>query len=172
MNSRSTKLRALRVCVINQEPRILDKQLAIIENELSKLYVLNLVQISSIEDSKFKPCDLLIIIAHQLNDSAFQTWIKSFAKRMEKNNSIAVPCLIIGHKLDAVSRELLQYAVSENWYFDIVDVNHIGSLAIRSANLLRIHDHIHELSRYEKIVTKLEEDLRSMQNDLNRRDKK
>jgi hypothetical protein len=52
--------------------------------------------------------------------------------------------------------QLIDWAVKINWYFDIVSRDHITSLPIRIINLLRIHDHLHELQRYDSELTTLQ----------------
>ena len=46
-------------------------------------------------------------------------------------------------------------AAGMNWYFDILSMEHIDSMPIRVANLLRIHDHLHELERYQNTLATL-----------------
>ena len=60
----------------------------------------------------------------------------------------------------------MPFAIDENWYFDVIDPDHLDSLPMRVANLLRIHDHLHELSRYEKSLADLQADVRQMQQKL------
>jgi hypothetical protein len=154
--------RPIKICVLNQEPRIADRSLARIETELAKICEFDLFKISSIDDEEFLPCDLLIIIAHTLENEELTTWVKGLAKRMEKSGKILTPALIIGEGIDLASKGLMSFAAAENWYFDMVDVEHISSIAIRAANLIRIHDHIHELGRYETSITKLENQVKDL----------
>lgn len=154
--------RPIKICVLNQEPRIADRHLASIESELSKICDFDLIKITSIDDDEFFPCDLLIIIAHTLESDDLITWVKGLAGRMEKSGKILTPALIVGEDIDLAARGLMKFAAAENWYFDLVDVEHVNSIAIRAANLIRIHDHIHELGRYENSITKLENQVKDL----------
>ena len=83
----TNRKRSLRVCLLNQEPRIIDRYLAAIEKEITKIYAVDVIKIESIEDQDLKPCDLLILIAHTLDENHFTTWIKGLTKRMEKKRT-------------------------------------------------------------------------------------
>jgi hypothetical protein len=107
------------------------------------------------------------MIAHHLNDSEMSTWVKGLAQRMDKNNNINVPALIIGDSVDQAANDLMSFAVSQNWYFDLIDIEHIDSISIRAANLLRIHDHIHELGRYESTIQTLEKQVKELEKKVN-----
>ena len=162
----TNRKRSLRVCLLNQEPRIIDRYLAAIEKEITKIYAVDVIKIESIEDQDLKPCDLLILIAHTLDENHFTTWIKGLTKRMEKNNLVAIPALVVCNNIDPTALGLMEFAIDENWYFDIIDVNHISSMSIRAANLIRIHDHIHELGRYENAIKGLEKQVKDLENKI------
>lgn len=167
MNASTSIPRKLRICVLNQEPRVIDKQLAAIEREIAQIQDFDLVKIKSVDDDNLHPCDLLIVIVHQLDQRELFTWVKGLAKRMESAGNIKIPALLIGDFTSVSFSQLMTFAVEQNWYFDLIDLNHLTSLGIRSANLLRIHDHIHELSRYEKTMKKLELQVEELQVKLN-----
>ena len=140
--------------------------LAAIESELSKICDFDLVKIPSIDDEEFKPCDLLIIIAHTLDSESLITWVKGLAKRMEKNNSISTPALIIGEEVELATKGIMSFAAAENWYFDLIEVDQLTSIPIRAANLIRIHDHIHELGRYENAIQNLEKQVKELESKI------
>ena len=106
--------------------------------------------------------DKSAVIAHTLESDDLITWVKALAGRMEKSGKILTPALIVGDDIDLAARGLMKFAATENWYFDLVDVEHVSSIAIRAANLIRIHDHIHELGRYENSITKLENQVKDL----------
>lgn len=166
MNLLKDRQRPLKICVVNQEPRLVDRHLAAIESELKKIYEVELEKISSVDNIADQPCDLLIVIAHQLEAEELVTWVKALGKRIEKNNAVSIPSLIIGQDLEVPSKDLMSFAISENWYFDLISAEHLGSLAIRAANLIRIHDHIHELGRYESTIKNLENQVKELEEKL------
>ena len=53
-----------------------------------------------------------------------------------------------------------------NWYFDIVASDQLDSLPIRVANLLRIHDHLHELHRYSAALSSLTAQTEALKQEL------
>lgn len=158
--------RPIRICIVNQEPRVVDRYLASIEVELKKITPYELVFADSISDEKIRPCDLLVAIAHLLDSKELATWVQSMPLRMEKNNSVHVPALIVCENPEGAAQSLMTYAADQNWYFDLLDTAHLSSLPLRVANLLRIHDHIHELSRYEKAIQTLENKVKELETKL------
>ena len=65
------------------------------------------------------------------------------------------------HNLD-LAIDIFEH-IQSNWYYDFINPSHLGSLSIRIANLIKIHDHLHELSRYEKELTSLQKQTDQLQ---------
>ena len=149
------RARPLRVCWINHDHRIVDSTLEQLECEMDKVYQFDMVQLASIDADNFDPCDLLVIIAHRIVSEQLLPWIKSLATRLSCR--IWTPALIVGDLNNRATADLVEFAIQSNWYFDVVDRHHLSSLAIRMANLIRIHDHLHELYRYESSLAKIEQ---------------
>jgi hypothetical protein len=137
------------------DPRLADRYLAQMEMILKQNGDLKIIKISSMTDPKISNCSCLIVFANNLDDDAMITWVKGVAKKLDPQ-LINTPWLIICESSEFIQRELLRYALSENWYFDLLEPDHLGSLTIRMANLIRISDHIRELSRYERETKDLE----------------
>ena len=55
---------------------------------------------------------------------------------------------------------------ASNWYFDIIHPDHLTSLPVRIANLLRIHDHLAELHRYEAELGRMQQNIRMIEAEL------
>ncbi|MCY4380311.1 MAG: hypothetical protein OXC40_01910 [Proteobacteria bacterium] len=146
--------RSLRVCYVNYDNRIIDATLEQVERELDKIYEFEIVELDHLDAPEFDPCDLLVLIAHQTTSDHLLDWVKSLAVRLAKR--IWTPTLIIGDLRPVATRDLVGFASSSNWYFDVVDSEHLSSMALRMANLIRIKDHLHELFRYESSLSVIE----------------
>jgi hypothetical protein len=62
--------------------------------------------------------------------------------------------------------EVLEQTLNSNWYFDLLHPDHLSSLPVRVANLLRMHDHLHELLRYEKELKRMQADIGRIEAEL------
>ena len=147
--------RKLRLCYYNTDERSIGAQRIALEKKLRFLGNFTFSQISNLEGPDIVPADLLVVAASNIPDSHFADWLEKFSSRVEQQGAIWLPALIISEAPFRVLREVLEKAVQMNWYFDIVSQGHLDSLPIRVANLLRIHDHLHELQRYEKALNAL-----------------
>lgn len=166
MSSEPNQKRQLKIALINQQPKLVTRTLAEIEQEIEKLHSYEIETIGSFEDSYIKPFDLIVMIAIHLGPKELFAWIKSTSEKIARNHHIPVPCLIISETPSHQVSELTEFAVKENWYFDVVDTKHVASCPMRIANLLRIHDHIHELRRYDQTVTELNERVNELERQL------
>jgi hypothetical protein len=140
----------------NVESRILDREVAALEHQLKRLGDVRVVPISSLEDQSFSSSDLLIVAAQKIPEEDFVKWVSSLTTRIESLGKIWVPALILSDVPFETLDELLMTAARQNWYFDILSPSHMSSLPIRVANLVRIHDHLRELFRYESVLEKVE----------------
>lgn len=167
MSHPSFRNRALRICYYNAETRIVDAGLARFESLLKQMGTIQVEAIASLDDPQLGPSDLLIVAASHLLEEDFLKWLQGLAKRMVRQNNIWVPCLIVADvPFSDLADEVLPFAIAENWYFDVMAPDHIESLPIRVANLLRIHDHLHELGRYEKTLNQLSDQVESLRAQL------
>ncbi|MCY4444068.1 MAG: hypothetical protein OXC44_04630 [Proteobacteria bacterium] len=157
----NSKPRPLRVCYINYDSRLVDESLESIENELEKVHAFEMVEIESVESKDFQPCDMLILLAHSATRDQLVPWVKGLAKRLETH--IWTPALIIGDLGMLGAKNLVSFAVESNWYFDVINTSDLSSLSLRVANLIRIHDHLHELFRYEETILDLEKKLTALE---------
>lgn len=153
--------RPLRVCSVHYDARMVDATLEQIECEMDKVHPFEMIRLASIADEKFHPCDLLVLIGHQTPEEHLLTWVKNLAVRLADH--IWVPTLIIGDLQARATGQLVEFAIESNWYFDVLDRHHLSSLAIRMANLIRIHDHLQELHRYASQLEQLERKTQAQQ---------
>jgi hypothetical protein len=65
------------------------------------------------------------------------------------------------------ARLLMEHAIKSNWYFDVVRPEHLDSLPVRVANLLRIHDHFHELRRNSETLDRLQDRVNMLEHEVN-----
>ncbi len=112
--------------------------------------------VSSLEDPKLKTCDTLLTTADHVAEEDFLPWFTNFEGRVYLNQLIWVPAIILTSISLNKQRELLRHSLQSNWYFDVVDPAHLDSLPLRMANMIRIHDHLRELNRYDQELTQLQ----------------
>lgn len=159
--------RRLRVCVWNPTPAMAGPSILAIEQQLKNLGSVQCVHLKSLDDPDFHPCDLLVLTATYIDEETFETWVKGVEARLHKQAGIKVPAIIYAHVSLGMQRDLLQWAIATNWYFDIIDPKHLDSLAIRIANFLRLHDHLHEIARMQISVDSLSEKVCALEEALN-----
>jgi hypothetical protein len=146
--------------------KVIDHKKMLLEERLKTLGTITVQGIKSLDDPKFKPCDLVIIDANLIPQEDFPQWLSGLGSRIVMQGAIWVPALIISDISFKSLREIMLVATGMNWYFDILSMDHVDSLPIRVANLLRIHDHLHELERYQKTLTELTERVDKLNLDL------
>lgn len=150
-----------RICYWDSERHLSGPVKIAFEQQLKRLGTIEFVRLKNLEDPAFAPCDLLIIAANQVPENELLAWIKRIKIRIPAQNQIKPPALVLTDIGFATIVDQFQDIVAENWYFDFVAPTQLDSLAIRTANLLRIHDHLHEIFRYDKqlrdMVNRLEE---------------
>jgi hypothetical protein len=138
------------------DPRLADRYLARVENTLKSISEVKAINITSTTDPRLAHCSIVVVFANNLDEEQMITWVKGIPKRLT-SSSINIPWLIICENSEVIQKEMLRYALAENWYFDLVLPDHLDSLLTRIANLIRISDHISELKRYESETKLLEE---------------
>lgn len=148
--------RHLRVCYLDSEKRFIGSAKLQFEEKLAKVAQIELVPLQSLDDPKFHPCDLLVLTANLIPEDHFKEWLTRLRKNMRSQAKVWTPALILSDIEFPVLNEIFQMASAENWYFDIVTTEHYESLPIRIANLLRVHDHLHELRRYSETLANLQ----------------
>ncbi len=147
--------RHLRVNYWNSEPRLIAPSKARLEQLLKQLGTVELREVKSLTDDS-QPADLLVIPADHIPDDKFIDWLKGLRQRIRQQGQIWTPALITADISFGDLNDLIDDAVKANWYFDVIHRDHMESLPIRVANLLRIHDHLHELKRYRQELDKLD----------------
>ncbi len=154
--------KSLRLCYWNAEPRVVDPHRMHLEEVLKILGAIELKTIKSLDDPNLMPSDLIIIAAQAIPEEDFPNWLSGVSQRMSLQGRIWLPALILADSSLNALNEILEQASKMNWYFDIINPDHMSSLPIRVANLLRIHDHLHELGRYEETLDKLQTKVESL----------
>lgn len=147
--------RRLHVCYWDSESRFSSAEKMQLEQGLRRLADLDFAEIKTLNDPKFSKADLLIIAAQHVQDEQFSKWLEKLVQNMHHPSSIWVPALIVSPiGFDEASDALRKY-LHKNWYFDTVRPDHFDSIPIRIANLVRIHDHLKELRRYDEQLKNL-----------------
>ena len=110
--------------------------------------------------------DLLIIEAMDLKIENPLEWMEKQQNKILRNNGIPIPTLVINpsHYLD-IAIDIFEH-ITSNWYYDFIHPDQLNSITIRIANLLKIHDHLHELNRYEKELTTMQSDVDQLKETL------
>ncbi|MBM4251235.1 MAG: hypothetical protein FJ146_04650 [Deltaproteobacteria bacterium] len=158
--------RPLRLFYWNADPRVLDADLMQLEKLLKRLGDVKLTSIKSLDLIPQDGCDLLIIAAHSIPKKEFPKWLMGLRSRIHGNGKIWVPALILADVGFDILADILTEVTAENWYFDILMPLHVESLPIRVANLLRIHDHLHELDRYELAIVEVSTRVKELESEL------
>lgn len=155
-----------RIRILDLDPKRADSLKHVVEKKLRFLPHLDLSTAKGLEDPTILPCDLVVVFCWNLEEDEFLKWLSSFESRWLRQNSVWVPALIVSRAELNVFSELLERAMQSNWHFDVIHPDHLSSLPIRIANLLRIHDHLHELLRYEKELKSLQEQVNTLEQGL------
>jgi len=151
--------RKIRIRYWNCEPKVLDSHRMAFEVHLKRLGDLETIAIHSLDDIAVNETDLLVIGAHLLEFEHFSSWLKDVRRTLLSKGAIWTPVLVLAEASFDGLVEILMESIADNWYFDIVAPRHMASLPIRVANLLRIHDHLHELKRYSQALEEINQKL-------------
>jgi hypothetical protein len=159
---------------------VVGAELLALENRLNDLQLLT--KITVLQDLKdlwqtsggvtVAPCDLLLISTTLADDEQFTTWLKALSQKIKKQGMIWIPALIVSKADFKLVQAVFEQATEDNWYFDIVHPDQMSSLPIRVANLLRIHDHLHEMLRYQGALDDLAQRVSKLESELKGRLKK
>lgn len=149
--------RTLRVKYFVADKRFVDAERMVLEKNLRRLTDVSLSELKSLDDPDFLPCDLLVVAAKNVAAVDFRKWLDGFRRKVRSEGNIWIPALILTQIEFEDLRDILLEAVNDNWYFDVMHAEHMSSLPIRVANLLKIHDHLHEMDRYGQALTDLGE---------------
>lgn len=156
-----------RLCIWDLEPKRADALKLNVERSLRFLPQLDLVRLKALDDPNLLPCDLLVVFANPLGEEELITWLSGFEKRMaQQQQGIWIPALIVNACEMTRVVEVLEQTLNSNWYFDLLHPDHLSSLPVRVANLLRMHDHLHELLRYEKELKRMQTDIGRIEAEL------
>ena len=155
--------RVLRLSYWNTDARVIDADRMQLESSLKRLGDVSVHTVKSLEVVQRDGCDLLIVAAQSVPRKEFAKWLLGFRGRIHSNGKIWVPALILADVGFEILADILADVTAENWYFDILAPSHMDSLPIRVANLLRIHDHLHEIGRYEKALAEVGSRVRELE---------
>ena len=95
--------------------------------------------------------------------------IEGIFTRMQNSQKIWIPALILVDVSLTTLTDTLESAIYSNWYFDIVSKDQLQSIPIRIGNLLKIHDHLYELKRYDEEISALQKKLQQLEESLDQR---
>lgn len=165
--SRATETsQRVRVGVVAIHPQFVSSEVLAVERRLAALYQLTLVHGGALDDPQLRDTDLLIVGALGVDGDGFASWLERLAKTAAAGPQIWTPAVIVSDLPFDRLADQLSFAHSENWYFDILHPDHVDSLPIRVANLLRISAHLRELLRYDAIIHDLRRQTQEMEERL------
>lgn len=170
-SSKSEFFRKRRICYWDYNKRSISSSKMSFEKHLKFLPEIEFAFLKSIDDPLFFPCDLLFINAEGLEEEPFQIWMNSFKTRFKHQGKIWVPIIFISPINFSTLTDWLHEHADDNWYFDIIKPDETQSLPIRIANLLRIHDHLHELKRYHEQLITMQKQVTEIEGRLNKMEK-
>ena len=164
--------RQRRICYWDSEKILLASWKVQFEKSLKFLPELDVYQLKTLDDPAFFPCDLMVVAAQSVPDEELSQWLQGLHNRIKAQGKIWSPALVLSYANFQNLSPLIHEFAANNWYFDIVHPDHFDSLPIRIANLLRIHDHLHELQRYHDQVIDMQERIEQVEASLGQQLKK
>ena len=148
------------------DPRRSDASKLNIERFLKLLPSTTFKKVKGLEDPDFLPCDMAVVYAWHLDQIELKSWLENFEKRWKKQGAIWVPALIVSPLEISELLGTMEEIWASNWYFDIIHPDHLTSLPVRIANLLRIHDHLAELQLYEAELGRMQQNIQTIEAEL------
>jgi hypothetical protein len=147
--------RRLKIAYWDQDAKFANAAKLSLEHGLAKIADVAWNELRSLDD--IGDADLLIVAAHTVPPTVFNDWLRGLSKRMQTPSRIWIPALIVAPiRFDQFADSVLEHTMN-NWYFDIIDPAHLDSIPVRVAHLVRIHDHLKELLRYQAELSDLEQ---------------
>lgn len=147
--------RKLEIIYWTIENRTLSPTRAKLEKHLQQLGQIQLHLPKTFDEALSLTPDIWVISALSIPEDAFQKWLNALRQRIRQADRIWTPALIIADMPFTTLNAVMLDAVQDNWYFDIISSQHLDSIPIRVANLVRIHDHLQELKRYNEAINQL-----------------
>jgi len=160
---RLSSQKEIRISVWNSTPAMISSGLAVFEAELNKIYATKITILKSLHDGNIPATDLLICYASFIDEDIFEGWLQGLELRIPVQNSIKIPSIIMSNVGVDIHRRIMNWSLSVNWYFDIINQSDFSSLTMRATNLLRFHDHLHELVRMENALNKVSIEMQALE---------
>jgi hypothetical protein len=153
------------VGIYDPEKRVLNRTKLAIEHAIKRISEVEFISLPSLKPEDISSCDVSIICGP--NDTALtRPWLEKLVQQFSQPQLIRQPVVILSSwNLEQLS-EILNFTIQQNWYFDIINPDHIASLPIRLANLIRLHDHLKELANYDRIVRELSDKVQELEANL------
>lgn len=144
-------------CFLSLNPNVLSSISAAIDAQLERTLTVKVSRISSLSELSSRHWDLVIVDAQILNETEIPSWIEGLYGKLIGTSTIWIPALIFSTCSPATTIKICEQMVALNWYFDIVHPDHVSSIPLRIANLIRIHNHLRELLEYKSILDDLQQ---------------
>ena len=149
------KNRSLDVSYWDIDRRSVDSAKSRLEAGLRMVADYEITEITDLK-SLSPQADLLVISATLLPQEGLIAWFRKLIVEMQSTEKVWVPAVILCQLTEEDLLEVMHDAIQSNWYVDLLDPSHLSSLPIRVASLIRIHDHLKELLRYDDKLADLQ----------------
>ena len=150
------KARQVRCAYFNLTAKILSKNVLELERRLELLEKnVQVVSVKSLDDKALLPCDLLIVSALNLAEAELLSWLQKYRKKSLSQKNVLIPLLLIHSNDELSTQNFFDEAFRAKWFFDLCSEKHLSSLTIRAANLIRVHDLLHDLKRRDEMIASL-----------------
>ena len=160
----------LKIGYFDAHPALVSAEKIHLENQFQALSDYELTELKSLAQIDPTQLDLLVVRIGLVDEKETLKWLKGFVSKMSASDSVWVPALVLasGFELNDI-KELFEYAYPQNYYFDIFSGERFEDLAIRGANLVRLHEHMMELERYQKEVAELQKRVEDIESKLDKK---
>ena len=150
------------------ESKYFDYAKPLLTRALKRWTQLDIVTIKDLEEASSKSCDIVCISASHVPKNSLTKWLTSLAERFQSNQLIWVPALILSEHTFDTGAHLAEVSSEWNWYYDLLMPNHLDSIPVRVANLVKIHQHLRELRRYDKELKQLSSEVHRLNQELSK----
>ena len=151
-----------KILYLNIDEKMLTSVTIQLEKYFHRLGTFNIQKTGSIRDSEAD----LIIVGTFFSSEELKTWIKRLIKDLNER-SIWIPVIFVADlDFEAIYSIVEECFNKTNWYFDLVLSSNMEELAMKIANLIKIHDHLKELKDYHDKLNQMNEEVEKLKQKL------
>lgn len=147
--------RPIRIAYVALDPKILDPIVVAVREQFALLGPVEWIAVSDLFDIQQSGLDLCVVDGTQRPSDSLLTWLTKLPRRLEGTPHVWTPVIVLADVPSAQWAPLWRRWVEHNFYVDLISPKHLESFPVRAATLVRIHDHLKELWRYEEELRSL-----------------